>query len=257
MPALASTRKSARHTARSDFADRAYAYIQDQMLRGALPFGSAISRREIAAKLGMSVLPVSEALQRLEQQNLVESIPRVGTCVRIPTPQDLRGFFIVREALEAQAARLFAENAGPRERRELVEAAGDLDALYEGCTAGEDDPGADELYRMRSLHMQFHRRIAECSGCPFLGEAIEKNHIMVFNWFYDQTFGTRGLPEGWHRQLAEALAGGDPEAADAALRKHVRVRQQELYSKLEPLLTFDRAKLLNLAKSGTRIPPRS
>ena len=71
----------------------------------------------------MSTLPVTEALQRLQNEALVVTVPRVGTMVRIPTPQDIRGFYTVREALESQAARLFAEKARPLESRELLQLA--------------------------------------------------------------------------------------------------------------------------------------
>src|SRR5437879_2002130 len=61
----------------------------------------------------MSLLPVSEALQRLENDGVVESVPRVGTRVCLPTPQDIRERYEIREALESQSARLFAEKASP------------------------------------------------------------------------------------------------------------------------------------------------
>ena len=62
----------------------------------------------------MSVLPVSEALRRLEEDGLVESRPRAGTRVRVPSESDVRDLYELREALESQAARLFAERATPR-----------------------------------------------------------------------------------------------------------------------------------------------
>ena len=52
----------------------------------------------------MSFLPVSEALLRLEIEGLLESRPRAGTRVRIPSPEDVQGHYVVREALEVQAA---------------------------------------------------------------------------------------------------------------------------------------------------------
>ena len=48
----------------------------------------------------MSFLPVSEALLRLEFEGLLESRPRAGTRVRIPSPDDVRGHYLVRETLE-------------------------------------------------------------------------------------------------------------------------------------------------------------
>ena len=51
---------------------------------------------------------VAMALLGLESEGLLESRPRAGTRVRIPSPEDVRGHYVVREALEVQAAKLTA-----------------------------------------------------------------------------------------------------------------------------------------------------
>src|SRR5216684_7825020 len=99
-------------------AAEAYSVVRQRIFRGELVLGQAISRRTLASELGMSFLPVSEALLRLEVEGLLESRPRAGTRVRIPTPQDVEGHYLVREALEVQAAMLFAEAATGEERSE-------------------------------------------------------------------------------------------------------------------------------------------
>src|SRR5258708_13595817 len=103
----------------SSLANEAYNVVRERILRGALVLGQAISRRKLAAELGMSFLPVSEALLRLEVEGLLESRPRAGTRVRIPTPQDVEGHYVVREALEMQAARLFTQGATAAANAEL------------------------------------------------------------------------------------------------------------------------------------------
>src|SRR5678815_4174334 len=113
----------------ASLASEAYEFVKNRILHGELPMGQVISRRKIAAELGMSFLPVSEALLRLELEGLLESRPRAGTRVRIPSREDVRGHYIVREALETQAARLFAKLATPRERTELKKLAARVDAL--------------------------------------------------------------------------------------------------------------------------------
>src|SRR5262245_18632605 len=92
----------------SSLANEAYGIVRERILRGELVLGQVVSRRKLAAELGMSFLPVSEALLRLEFEGLLESRPRAGTRVRIPTPQDVQGHYVVREALEVQAAMLFS-----------------------------------------------------------------------------------------------------------------------------------------------------
>src|ERR1700733_7192927 len=110
-------------------AGEAYVTVRERILRGELAIGQVISRRKIAAELGMSFLPVSEALLRLEHEGLLESRPCAGTRVRVPTRPDVQGHYVLREALESQAAILFTAQATPDERAELMKLALRVDAL--------------------------------------------------------------------------------------------------------------------------------
>jgi DNA-binding GntR family transcriptional regulator len=82
-------------------ADEAYLAIRDEILRGQLRPGMPLSRRRLAKQLGMSVLPVSDALRKLEEDGLVESRARAGTRVRVPSETDVRELYELREALES------------------------------------------------------------------------------------------------------------------------------------------------------------
>src|SRR5687767_11570177 len=135
----------------SSLSAEAYVFVRQRILRGDLVLGQVISRRKLAAELGMSFLPVSEALLRLEFEGLLESRPRAGTRVRIPSREDVRGHYVVREALEVQAATLFAKVATSGERTELRKLATRVDTV-----AMQPDR---RLYVV--LHHKLHRRIAE------------------------------------------------------------------------------------------------
>src|SRR5437899_564372 len=103
----------------ASLSERAYLVIRDRILKGDLRLGASLSRRKLAAELQMSLVPVAEALQRLEAEGLVESQPRIGTRVFLPTAQEIRERYEVREALEAHAARLFSQHAGDKQRQEM------------------------------------------------------------------------------------------------------------------------------------------
>ncbi len=201
-------------------ADQAYFMVRDRILAGAFPPGAVLSRRRLADEFGMSFLPISEAMQRLETEGLLESRPRVGTRVRTPTPDEVKGRYVVREALEAQSARLCCERATFQERVELGRMAEDLDTLYARSAAGEREPTFEKVVHQN--HLGLHMRIADYARCPELKEAIEKNQVLIFNWFYDVTAERHDLPERFHRDLVDAITGDDPLAADAAMRHHVR-----------------------------------
>ena len=108
-----------RHELGHNLSHRAYYLIRERILIGQIPLGTPLSRRGLARELGMSFLPISQAIERLVDEELVETRPRVGTRVSMPTPQNIREHYILREALECQAAPLFAEKASSEERLEL------------------------------------------------------------------------------------------------------------------------------------------
>src|SRR5512144_749112 len=113
----------------ASLASEAYTVVRQRILRGDIVLGQVISRRKLAAELGMSFLPVSEALLRLEVEGLLESRPRAGTRVRIPSADDVRGHYVVRETLETQAASLFAAKASKAERAMLRKLGARVDRL--------------------------------------------------------------------------------------------------------------------------------
>lgn len=215
----------------TSLAERAYLEIRNNILKGDLPVGLVLSRRQLAAELRISVPPVTEALQRLEREGLLESKPRVGTRVRIPTRQDVEDRYLVREALETQAARLFAERATAAEKKELHEMGRQVDRLYACCETEAVD--REFLFSVNTYHMQLHLRIAECARCGALRDAIEKEQVLVFNWLYDTAVGRRTLASDFHARLTEVLLHGSAAQADAAMRQHIRHGLQEVLMRLQ------------------------
>ena len=227
---------------RGNLTGQVYLSIRDRILRGELPFGTPLSRRRLAHEIGTSIVPIGDALQRLESEGLVESRPRVGTRVRIPTPKSVRGHYILREALETQAARIFAERAGAQERESLRKLAAELDQQQAAVTE-ENTRSAEQMFDAHRLHMRFHMRIAEASGCDELYDAIERNQVLVFNWLFDNTLKRPAPPPNWHTILTNALSTGDPDTADAAMRRHTRFRMDEVLESLEPYFHWDELRL--------------
>jgi DNA-binding GntR family transcriptional regulator len=214
----------------ASLATEAYEFVKQRILRGQLPMGQVISRRKIAAELGMSFLPVSEALLRLEFEGLLESRPRAGTRVRIPSREDVRGHYVVREALEVQAALLFALVASAEDRLEIEKLASRVDAM---------SISDQSLYL--PAHEKLHRRIAESTRCPALSMAIEKTHALASTWYcvtrepYDQT-----APRP-HQLLVEALNTGKPEEAAEAMRQHVNRGMENTMARLKPYFRIRKA----------------
>lgn len=214
----------------ASLAGEAYEFVKQRILRGELPLGQVISRRKIAAELGMSFLPVSEALLRLEFEGLLESRPRAGTRVRIPSREDVRGHYVIREALEVQAAMLFAAVATAEERAEILKLATRIDSISEA------DPG---LYL--PAHEKLHRRIADGARCPALSLAIEKSHAVASTWFGLARESSDQRPPRHHQSLIEILVSADPESAAEAMRQHVNCGMEDTMTRLKPYFKIRKA----------------
>jgi len=213
----------------ASLASEAYEFVKQRILQGELPMGQVISRRKIAAELGMSFLPVSEALLRLEFEGLLESRPRAGTRVRIPSREDVRGHYIVREALEAQASMLFAANATPEDRADLQRFALRVDTM---------SISEQSLYLPN--HEKLHRRIAEGARCAALSLAIEKTHALASTWFCVARQPTDEAPRR-HQDLVEVLVNGTPFEAGEAMRAHVAQGMENTLNRLKPYFRIRKA----------------
>lgn len=210
----------------ASLAAEAYVNLRQRILYGELAIGQAVSRRKLAGELGMSLPPVAEAFLRLEFEGLLESRPRAGTRVRIPSRQDVEGHYVVREALEAQAARLFAEAATAEEIAELQRLAARVDALAVS-------PHGNRAHYL-TLHEKLHHRIAECARCPALTNAIDQTHALASTWLCVGQSGRKGPGPRRHEKLVAALARRDPEAAAEAMRQHIIGSKQRSMERLEP-----------------------
>lgn len=219
--------------AEQQLAERVYDRLRDTILAGVLRPGAPLSRRSLAEEFGVSSIPVAAALQRLETEGFVESRARAGTRVKVPTPDAIRGNYILREALETHSARLFAEVATATQRQRLRQRARHLDAAYERLIRQGAAWGGDQHVRFEKTHVAFHIRVAEGAQCRELTEAIERSRVLLFNWLFSAAGQIEPLPAAWHEQLAEALAEAAPAVAAEAMRTHVRFRREEAIAKAQ------------------------
>jgi DNA-binding GntR family transcriptional regulator len=138
--------------------------LRQLILSGALVPGERIDQAELAQRFGVSVVPVREALARLQSSGLVRIVPHRGVFVESLSAEELVDIYNVRELLEEYAARLAAAN--------LTDA--DVAALEEICermaTAGE----AQDYDTFLALNRELHFRIYRAARRPYLLQIIEQ-----------------------------------------------------------------------------------
>ena len=187
---------------------RVYESLRTEIVAGQFAPGDRLVRRALSKRLGVSPMPITEALYMLELDGLVESRPLYGCRVRPLTIDDLHNDQVLREALECQAARLVAEHASDDELRRLAIDARQLDRLMSG-----GDP--DSRLGME-LHLEFHVKIAQLSGYTRLAEELRRvwsRLLMRVNWIKATRY--KLVPEG----LAPATCPGPPGTRPGSSRK--------------------------------------
>lgn len=191
-----------------------------EITTGKLKPGQRLSRRQIAARYGASYTPVIEAMVRLESLGLIEAESSQMARVRQISVETIESDYVLREAYETQAIRLACQSATRQEIDELYRMAQELDdQLAQGNTDREE----------LALHGRFHKRIAELSRFRVLIDALERTELLRLlqsNWI---VVPDPEEPLRYHSLLVDAIKNGDPIAADAAMRVHVRSgRDREL-----------------------------
>ena len=99
--------------------DRAFDALYTAIIHGDLTAGSRLQVRDLAESLGTSMMPVREALNRLEEFGLVETLPYRGAVVKSFSQEELLEIYSVRTVLESQAVKLGVERCDDGCAREL------------------------------------------------------------------------------------------------------------------------------------------
>lgn len=207
-------------------ARQAYTTMRRRILKGEFALGQVVSRRQVAAELGISFLPATEALLRLEWDGILEARARAGTRVRIPTRDDVAEHFVLREALESQVAMLYAASATTEDKARLLKLAKRVDLV---ATRQEGDP-----FVYLDLHEEFHRRLAESAGCSALTENIARISALASTWLRARNDWAPDDLRGDHESLIRTLGCSTPTEAAAIMRSHIQSNAATVMGMLEP-----------------------
>jgi DNA-binding GntR family transcriptional regulator len=204
---------STRAVTSGSLVDRAYAEIKRRVFANEYPAGFQALEQEVARQLGMSRTPVHEALIRLENEGLIELVPRRGMRVLPLSPLDMSEICQVLTCLEAMAAELLARrHPPPSELRPLAEAIDRMERALE----------VDDLDEWADADDAFHRCLVGLSGNTRLGA------MALTLWDLEhraRLVSLRLRPKPWlsnqeHRAVLEAVERGDWEAARASQQHH-------------------------------------
>jgi DNA-binding GntR family transcriptional regulator len=183
--------------------------IRQRISDGQFPPGSTMVERELATELGVSRVPVREALRTLEAEGFVHVVPRKGVIVRELSRTDVEELYDVREALEVLAAQSAAERAEPEE----------LDALLAVLDRGDAAHAAGDTAGAQRANEEFHDVLVAIAHNELLADSLEPLQSRL-HWLFRQHDNTAGLLQE-HRRLYEAIASRDLDRVGAEALKHV------------------------------------
>jgi DNA-binding GntR family transcriptional regulator len=187
--------------------------LRQRILHGELREGTPLRQDALAAQLGMSRIPVREALRQLEAEGLVTFSPHCGAIVSTLSLGDVGELFDLRAMIEADLLRRAAprlELADVRRAKEILEAY--EIALAEGRVA-----------EWGELNWRFHATLLEPAARPLTMGVLRNLHDQSDRYMRMQLSLTHGETRAndEHRAILAAVASGDAARASQLLSAHI------------------------------------
>ncbi|QFT48934.1 GntR family transcriptional regulator [Roseivivax sp. THAF30] len=192
--------------------ERAYHYILEAILSGELVPGMRVATETVAEDLGISRMPVRDALRQLEGDGVVTIVANRGASVAEFTTEEVVELIEMRAVLEGLAARMALPIIGPTQIAELEHLLWRMDNVQEDLSA------------WITAHDEFHNYLTACCEKPLLIQEAQRMRLMLrpyFRKFYAESreFEIAGLE---HRTIVDTVKIGDTEAVENVVRAHVR-----------------------------------
>jgi DNA-binding GntR family transcriptional regulator len=187
--------------------------LKAAIVDGRLPPGEKLDQNDIAAQLGVSRMPVREALKQLEAEGFVTVYPYRGVEVSRLEPAEIVEMFGIRIALETLAVGRAVTSLKPSHLARMRKILGVMDGLV--ATPEEGDP-------WMGLNHEFHSIVNEASGWPRLVESIDQFRGNVERYVRCYlAFRGRETSQSEHWELLRACETRDPAAAQEVIRRHL------------------------------------
>jgi DNA-binding GntR family transcriptional regulator len=193
---------------RRNLAEDVADHIRDAVLTGRLRPGQRIDQDALAAELGVSRLPVREALIALAQEGLIDTLPRRGSYVQRLEPDDITDHYEIFGRVSGIAAARAAAKLTPDQ----------LTALRAAHDQLADSPDAAQQER---LNFEFHRIINAVGGSRRLTSVLRLLSRSLPMHYYEFVPGWSAIAQTQHADILWALENGDAPAAQQAMQRHL------------------------------------
>jgi DNA-binding GntR family transcriptional regulator len=197
----------------SHLKDEAYRVIKEAITSLQFGPGDPVIEGDLARRLGISKTPVRNALVRLEQEGLVQTLPFRGTFVAAVSVSDVRELYEVRGALEELAIRLLMEHLSPSD---VLDLRGAISGVEVKLQEGHLEESFDSI-------REFHDGIVSRSGNHWLIEMYGNlaDHLTRIRNICGHIPGRVEKSAREHEKIIDSIEKYDSLGAIAALRAHL------------------------------------
>lgn len=203
-------------------ADQATERLRNAIHRGSLPPGAQLVERELADKLGMSRVPVREAIQRLVEEGLVKKTAHRGTLVYLPSQREIEEITSVRIVLE----QLVAERVIQRWNAEHEAT---LKAIVEQIRLAAQ---SRNRRRLAELDTEFHTltwRIADHAILTEMTSSLRQRITrLLFETIALMPDSELSVAVGSHKRLIEVFKRGQVGAAKQEMSRHIAAAKDRI-----------------------------
>jgi len=189
--------------------------LRDGILEGRFVPGQRLIARDVTEEIGISRGPVREAFHRLAAEGLIDIVPNRGAIVRRLSRRQIRNLFQIRESLEGLAARLAAERIDEDGNR----------AIFTRVWQTVRPTGERLPWNIFIEHNRlYHLTIVRIGDNEQLCELIENLQLPMMMLQVGKAMAPEHaeLSHADHTAIAEAILDADPDAAEQAMRSHLR-----------------------------------
>jgi DNA-binding GntR family transcriptional regulator len=202
---------SKRKVARRTVAEQAYDNVRNMILMGELPPNSRITHDELAAVLGVSTMPVREALLRLSHEGLVDISQTRSFTVAPATRSDIQDIYWLQGTLSGELTARACRNSG----QNLADQLRSVQERWEHLPKTATPEALDKL------NHEFHRAINKAGESPKLLVLLENTLRFIPDHFYSLLPAWSEMSLKGHQAIIEAIDAGDAKAARRAAQHHV------------------------------------
>jgi DNA-binding GntR family transcriptional regulator len=194
-------------------ADGGYQALREAIVLGTLQPNERLVEANLARDFGLGRSAVRTALARLEQDGLVEREPHRGARVRLIDEREAVEILEARSVLEGVAARHAATNATAADVKRLRQILKEMRRLLD----------KDDLLRASDENAVLHRTLLEIADHPTVTRLISmlKSQLVRFQYRTIMLPGRTERSFEEHSAIVDAVAAGDADAAEAAMRRHL------------------------------------